>query len=89
MTNFWARGRTDRKQEWVKMVENLKTQYLKAQCRSFAAQTQVALRVSKMFSVALVCQWKILPSQLPSVLYISRNPQIYFQGSKASMLMFL
>lgn len=45
--------------------------------------------VSKMFSVALGCQWKILPSQLPSVLYTSRNPQTYFQGSKASMLMFL
>lgn len=46
MTNFWAQGGTGRKEEWVKMVENLKTQYLKAQCRSFAAQTQVALRVS-------------------------------------------
>lgn len=90
MTNFQAQGRNGRKEEWVKTVENLKTRYLKAECRSPAAQTQIALQASLKCSVLPWCaKGRILPSQLPSVLHINGNPQTYFQGSKASVLMFL
>jgi len=76
MTNFQAQGRNGRKEEWVKTVGNLKTQYLKAECRSPAAQTQIALQASLKCSVLPWCAMgKILPSQLPS--YQWKPPNLF------------